>query len=179
MGVTGNCSAALLQLFETVQMQQFKQFLLLYMLYLTTFWGLALLQCDSWAQLRISEYGDAEGAWTTIPWLSWGMGAWPLLLPPFWAPTSQTTTQRWARSGWGTTPVQHQEDMGVTTGQHWEGGEKQKIQPKEWKYLFRIAFKVWLYFKKQYSNGTRRLYILPVLIPTCVVANKEIKRLFC
>ena len=50
---------------------------------------------------------------------------------------------------------------------------------QEWKYLFRITFKVWLYFKKQYRNGTRKLYILPVLIPTCAVFNKEIERLLC
>lgn len=60
-----------------------------------------------------------------------------------------------------------------------EGGERQQVQPKEWKYLIRIAFKVWLYFKKQYNNGTRRLYVLPVLIPIAVVLNKETKRLFC
>lgn len=142
--------------------------------YLTFFWGLlALLHHQepntparhSPASRRMLVQRVLQRRQITLTWVGRGFLASSAVT---FLGTDTLCAQRCARawSGWGTTPTQCPQDTGVPTRECGEGRGRQQVQPKEWKYLFRIAFKVWLYFKKQYSNGTRRLYILPVLIPT-------------
>lgn len=110
------------------------------------------------------------------PSLSWDMGAWPVLQPPFWALTNHNT-EMWRLGEAHLCSVQG--TLGLLHVNEERERRDSRFSQKSKNISSELPFKCDYTSKKQHSNGTRRLYILPVLIPICIVFNKEIKRLFC